>query len=247
LQKVDAAILNAPLNLFCCNGIMINSQSLREQIYAHLRNEIMNGTLKPGASINMDNLSKELSISKTPLREALVKLECQGFVEMLPRKGVQVKKLTYGELKEYYEIIGFLESAVVYSVFDQIKSPSVIEKMKQSNAQQKILLKNKEFDLYYQLNWEFHDIFLTLSNNKTLQEIVVPLKKRLYDFPWHRLWEEWEKVNLDEHDKLIANIEKGDRSGAAAVIRDEHWGWKKHEAYFIRFYKFDSIAGQAKT
>ena len=138
---------------------MINSQSLREQIYAHLRNEIMNGTLKPGASINMDNLSKELSISKTPLREALIKLECQGFVEMLPRKGVQVKKLTYGELKEYYEIIGFLESAVVYSVFDQIKSPSVIEKMKQSNAQQKILLKNKEFDLYYQLNLEFHDIF----------------------------------------------------------------------------------------
>ncbi len=222
---------------------MINSQSLREQIYSHLRNEIKNGTLKPGTSINMDNLSKELSISKTPLREALIKLECQGFVEMLPRKGVQVKKLTYGELKEYYEVIGFLESSVVYSVFDQLRSPTVIGKMKQSNTQQRILLNNQEFDRYYQLNLEFHDIFLTLSDNKTLKEIVVPLKKRLYDFPWHRLWEDWEKVNLDEHDKLIANIEKGDRIEAAAVVRDEHWGWKKHEAYFIKFYKFDSIAG----
>jgi DNA-binding GntR family transcriptional regulator len=222
---------------------MINSQSLREQIYSHLRNEIKNGTLKPGTSINMDNLSKELSISKTPLREALIKLECQGFVEMLPRKGVQVKKLTYGELKEYYEVIGFLESSVVYSVFDQLRSPTVIEKMKQSNTQQRILLSNQEFDRYYQFNLEFHDIFLTLSDNKTLKEIVVPLKKRLYDFPWHRLWEDWEKVNLDEHDKLIANIEKGDRIEAAAVVRDEHWGWKKHEAYFIKFYKFDSIAG----
>jgi len=226
---------------------MINSQSLREQIYAYLRSEIKNGTLKPGASINMDNLSKELSISKTPLREALIKLECQGFVEMLPRKGVQVKKLTYGELKEYYEVIGFLESAVVYSVFDQLRSPSVIEEMKRSNVQQKLLLNNQNFDRYYQLNLEFHDIFLRLSNNKTLQEIVVSLKKRLYDFPWHRLWEDWEKVNLDEHDKLIANIEKGDRSGASAVIRDEHWGWKKHEAYFIKFYKFDSLAGQTIT
>ncbi len=222
---------------------MINSQSLREQIYSHLRNEIKNGTLKPGTSINMDNLSKELSISKTPLREALIKLECQGFVEMLPRKGVQVKKLTYAELKEYYEVIGFLESSVVYSVFDQLRSPTVIGKMKQSNTQQRILLNNQEFDRYYQLNLEFHDIFLTLSDNKTLKEIVVPLKKRLYDFPWHRLWEDWEKVNLDEHDKLIANIEKGDRIEAAAVVRDEHWGWKKHEAYFIKFYKFDSIAG----
>jgi len=148
---------------------MINSQSLREQIYSHLRNEIKNGTLKPGTSINMDNLSKELSISKTPLREALIKLECQGFVEMLPRKGVQVKKLTYGELKEYYEVIGFLESSVVYYVFDQLRSPTVIGKMKQSNTQQRILLNNQEFDRYYQLNLEFHDIFLTLSDNKTLK------------------------------------------------------------------------------
>jgi DNA-binding GntR family transcriptional regulator len=69
----------------------------------------------------------------------------------------------------------------------------------------------------------------------------------LYDFPWHRLWEDWEKVNLDEHDKLIANIEKGDRLAAAAVIRDEHWGWKKHEAYFIKFYNFDVLARQTNS
>jgi DNA-binding GntR family transcriptional regulator len=226
---------------------MINSQSLREQIFAHLRNEINNGTLKPGASINMDKLSKELSISKTPLREALIKLECQGFVEMSPRKGVRVKELTYEELKEYYEVIGFLESSVVYSVFDQLRSPHIIEKMKHSNAQQRLLANNQEFDRYYQLNLEFHDIFLELSKNKTLKEIVIPLKKRLYDFPWHRLWGEWEKINLDEHDKLIAYIEEGDRIEAAAVIRDEHWGWKKHEPYLIKFYKFGFLVGQANT
>ena len=226
---------------------MINLQCLRDQIYAHLRDDIKRGALKPGAPINMDNLSKELNISKTPLREALIKLECQGFVEMLPRRGVKVKELTYGELKEYYEVIGFLESAVVYSVFDQLRSSPITERMKQSNAQQRISLNNQEFDRYYQLNLEFHDIFLALSNNKTLQEIVVPLKKRLYDFPWHRLWEDWEKVNLDEHDNLIANIEKGDRLEAAAVIRDEHWGWQKHEPYFIKFYDFDVLARQANS
>jgi len=226
---------------------MINPQSLRDQIYAHLRDDIKRGALKPGTAINMDNLSRELNISKTPLREALIKLECQGFVEMLPRRGVKVRELSYGELKEYYEVIGFLESSVVFSSFDQLRSSSIIEKMKQSNSQQRILLNNQEFDRYYQLNLEFHDIFLTLSNNKTLQEIVVPLKKRLYDFPWHRLWGEWEKINLDEHDKLIANIEGGDRLKAAAVLRDEHWGWKKHEPYFIKFYNFDPSAKPADS
>jgi DNA-binding GntR family transcriptional regulator len=226
---------------------MINSQCLRDQIYAHLRGDIKRGALKPGSFINMDNLSKELNISKTPLREALIKLECQGFVEMLPRRGVKVKELTHGELKEYYEVIGFLESSVVYSVFDQLRSSYIIEKMKQSNSQQRILLNNQEFDRYYQLNLEFHDIFLCLSNNKTLQKIVTSLKKRLYDFPWHRLREDWEKVNLDEHDKLIANIEKGDRLETASVVRDEHWGWKKHEPYFIKFYNFNVSTRQADS
>ncbi len=85
-----------------------------------------------------------------------------------------------------------------------------------------------------------------MSGNKTLQEILMPLKKRLYDFPWHRLWVEWEEVNLAEHEKFIDHVAKGDRPGAAAVIRDEHWGWQKHEPYFIKFYKFDgsSAPGQ---
>jgi DNA-binding GntR family transcriptional regulator len=187
----------------------------------------------------MDNLSAELEISKTPLREALIKLECQGFVTMMPRKGVLVSELTYGELKEYYEIIGYLESSVVYSVFDQLSAPSKIKQMKQSNAEQKFMLKNQKLDRYYKINLEFHDIFLSLSNNRTLNEIVISLKKRLYDFPWHRLWADWEKVNLDEHDKFISNIEKGYRLKAVAVIRDEHWGWAKHEPYFRKFYKFD--------
>jgi DNA-binding GntR family transcriptional regulator len=219
---------------------MIISKCLRDQIYTHLRDQIRSGILKPGTSINMDNLSAELEISKTPLREALIKLECQGFVRMMPRKGVQVSELTYGELKEYYEIIGYLESSVVYSIFHQLISPSKIRQMKQSNAQQKLMLKSQNFDRYYKLNLEFHDIFLSLSNNKTLNEIVISLKKRLYDFPWHRLWADWEKVNLNEHDKFITNIEKGYRLKAVEVIRDEHWGWEKHEPYFRKFYKFDA-------
>ena len=219
---------------------MIQSISLREQLYMYLRNEIQQGKIEPGSSINIDKMSRELGISKTPLKEAIIKLECERFVNFLPRRGVQVRALTQEELKDYYEVIGYLESGVVYAVFDKLRSHARIKQMKKSNAEQLRALKKEEHDRYYHLNLEFHDIFLNLSDNRTLKELVVPMKKRLYDFPRQKYWEDWEKVSLEEHVKFINCVEKGARRGAADVIRDEHWGWEKHEPFFIKFYKFDT-------
>ena len=170
---------------------MLNASSLREQVYLYLRNEIQTGNLLPGTSINLDKLSRELGISKTPLKEAIIKLECEGFVKALPRKGIMVKKLVYQELKDYYEILGSLEAGVVLSVFEQF-SPENLEEMKASNAEQKKALVDEEFDRYYQLNLDFHDIFLKHSDNFTLREYILPLKQRLYDFPRQKYWKEWE-------------------------------------------------------
>ena len=218
---------------------MIPLASLREQIYTYLRSEIQQGKLEPGASINIDKMSRELGISKTPLKEAMIRLECEGFVTLVPRRGVLVRELSLQELKNYYEIIGYLEAGVVYSVFEQLKKATCLKRLKKSNAEQEKALKKEDYDRYYLLNLEFHDIFLNLSGNQMLQDLVVPLKQRLYDFPRKVYWQEWEALNLDEHRQFIVCVEKGDRLGATAVIRDQHWGWQKHEPYFIRFYKFE--------
>ncbi|MFZ5632032.1 MAG: GntR family transcriptional regulator [Bacillota bacterium] len=220
---------------------MLNVISLREQVYQYLRDKIHAGELRPGSFINLDRLSMELSISKTPLKEALIKLECEGFVEILPRRGFLVKKLTYQEIRDYYEIIGSLESSVVLSVFDQITTDHIAE-MKRSNAEQLKALEDNELDTYHQLNLDFHDIFLNLSPNMTLRRYLTPLKQRLYDFPRRRYWKEWELINLEEHKKLIKCFEDGDREGAARVIKEEHWGWKVHEPYFIQFYELNNAS-----
>jgi DNA-binding GntR family transcriptional regulator len=225
---------------------MIQTTSLREQLYTYLRDEIQQGRIEPGASINIDRMCRELGISKTPLKEAIIKLESEGFVSLLPRRGVQVRALTQQELKDYYEVIGYLESGVVHAVFDRLRSPARIRQMKRSNAEQRSAMKRGEHDRYYHLNLEFHDIFLDLSGNRTLKEMVVPMKKRLYDFPRQKYWADWENVNMEEHDKFIACVEKGDRMGATALIRDEHWSWEKHEPFFTRFYSFNTPAVKKK-
>ncbi len=72
----------------------LNILSLREQVYEYLRNEMITGGLVPGSTINLNRIAEQLGISKTPLRDALIHLELEGFVTILPRKGVMVNALT---------------------------------------------------------------------------------------------------------------------------------------------------------
>ena len=62
-------------------------RSLREQVYQYLRTEMFNGRIIPGEYIRLNEMSERLGISKTPLRDAIIQLECERFVTILPRRG----------------------------------------------------------------------------------------------------------------------------------------------------------------
>jgi DNA-binding GntR family transcriptional regulator len=213
--------------------------SLREQVYHFFWQEMQNGVLVPGSSINLNEISKKLGISKTPLRDALIQLETEGFVTILPRRGVIVNKLPLHEIKGYYEILGALESSALLSVFDKIRN-SHIEQMEDLNAEQIEAFNNGEYEHYYRLNIAFHDVFLNLSDNDILKKILAPIKRRLYDFPRRDYMKEWEMINIDEHDRLITCIKKGNRLGAASIIKDEHWNFDYHQKYLRKFYTLNN-------
>jgi DNA-binding GntR family transcriptional regulator len=214
---------------------MLNTKSLREQVYEYLRDEISNRKILPGATININAISQHLGISKTPLRDAIIQLEIEGFVTILPRRGVKVKKLSLQEIKDSYQIVGALEGTVIIDVFERI-GKSHISRLEKLNAKQIKALDRKEYDRYYKLNLDFHSVFLDLSDNKTLKSIVMPAKQRLYDFPRRGYIKEWELNNLKEHNQFIELIKKKDRLGAAAIIRDVHWSFKVQEKYIRQFY-----------
>ena len=215
---------------------MLNTKSLREQVYEYLRDEIQNGNLLPGSTINPNEISKQLGISKTPLRDAIIQLEIEGFVTILPRRGVTVKKLTLQEIKDSYEIVGALEASVIMNEFDKITATH-ISQMEKLNTDQKAALENEDYDKYYRLNLDFHNIFNSLSDNKTLMQLIMPFKQRLYDFPRRGYIREWEMNNCDEHHQFIELVKKKDRMRAANLMRDVHWSYAVQEKYILQFYE----------
>ncbi len=215
---------------------MLNMQSLREQIYQYLRSEMETGKLASGVTINVNAISQELGISKTPLRDALIQLEAEGFVDILPRRGVVVRKLSLQDVKDFYEIIGALEAVVVQDVFDLL-GPRHIQALKRLNKDQGQAYRQQAYERYYRLNLEFHGVFLNLSENHNLQKILLPMKQRLYDFPRQSYIDQWEQRNMEEHDRFIACIETGDQTGAADLIRTVHWSFTYQENFIHAFYQ----------
>jgi DNA-binding GntR family transcriptional regulator len=215
---------------------VITSRSLREQVYEYLRKKLDTGELRPGSFINLNEMSERLGISKTPLREALIQLEIEGFVTFFPRKGIQVNVLTEKDIRHIYEIIGALEAAVILSNFERF-GDSEIRRLEEENRLMKEALDCDDFDTFYAHNIAFHNVYLDLSDNETLVRTVMNLKHRLYDFPRRKGFvKEWEIISTGEHDQFIEHVKKGDRKKAAEYIRDVHWSFEVQERFIRRYY-----------
>lgn len=218
---------------------ILNVKSLREQVYEYIRDEMHGGNIQPNTTLNLNRISEQLGISKTPLRDALIRMEAEGFVTIKPRRGVMVKALTLQDVKNIYQICGALEGDVVSSVFDMFNG-SHIAVMRQLNSEMRAAAQREEFDIYYTLNIKFHDVFLNLSGNPLIRAMLMPLKQRLYDFQRRPYVKEWELRNTQEHDQFIDSIKKGDPAEAVRILRDVHWSFSEQEEYIRAFHQRDA-------
>ena len=203
------------------NQVIINRNLIRTQIYDYLRQEMANGNMQPGSIIESKKIMRDLAVSQTPLREAFLQLQADGFVTIMPQRGVKINALTWEDIKEIYEIIGGLESRVMISVFDLIGQVE-INKMKQMNEKMLEASRNKDLQKYYENNICFHNIYLDLSRNKRIVKIIKQHRQILFDFAKRDYGREWEKDNYLEHLEIIKLIERGDVQKTAQYIRDMH-------------------------
>ena len=210
--------------------------SLSQQVYSYLRRQMSEGSILPGSTIYIGDIAQQLGISKTPLRDALIHLELEGFVEILPRRGVRVKKLEINDIKNAYDAIGLVEAFIVSSCIDRITS-SHLEKLEELNEVMLSDIKISDFSRLFKTNIKFHNVYLDISDNSDLKKFILPIKHRLYDFPRQNYLREWELRNCEEHTRFIDNLRKGNGEGAAKILKDIHWSFEFQKTFIYQFYE----------
>ena len=224
----------------------LQTRSLREQVYEHLRDAMSQGELQPGAFLDLNAIAARLGISRTPLREALLQLENEGFVTILPRRGFRLNPLTLEDIRHSYEIIGALEAATLRAHGGAL-TPGDLARMRALNEAMAAAVAVDDFSRYYDLNLAFHDLILGLGANGPLQALVRSLKRRLYDWPRRAGFvKRWEEHSVGtEHARLLDLLEAGAIQEAAAYLQDVHWSFKVQE-HFIHAYHFASQAQELR-
>jgi DNA-binding GntR family transcriptional regulator len=213
------------------------TRSLREQVYEYLRDEMNHGALQPGAFLDLNAIALRLGVSRTPLREALLQLETQGFVTVLPRRGFRLNPLTLDDIRHYYEIIGALEAATLKE-HGAALGPEDLKHMRELNADMAEAVADDDFDRYYDLNLAFHEVYLGLSDNGALLALVRSLKQRLYDWPRRAGFvKSWEEHSIAaEHAGFLDLLERGAIIEAAAFLQDVHWSYHGQEKFIHAYY-----------
>ncbi len=214
----------------------LQTRSLREQVYDYLRDEMSSGGLQPGAFLDLNRIASGLGISRTPLREALLSLESQGFVTVLPRRGFRLNALTLDDIRHFYEIVGALESSALRSVGASL-GPSDFARMRELDAEMTGAVAARDFDRYYAANLAFHDVYLARSDNARLVAQVHLLKQRLYDWPRRdAMVQAWEQHSVVEHEDFLRLLERGAIDEAAAHLQHVHWSFAVQERFIHAYY-----------
>ncbi len=214
-------------------------RTLKEQVYQHLRNELKARRLKPGETIPLDATAARLGVSRTPLREACMQLQTEGFVTIVPRVGIYVNRLRLSDIREFYQVIGALEARAVQSGIHALKDEH-LEKMVDLNRKMLDAINAAAFERFYRYNVAFHDVYIALAENKTLHSVVTNLKRRLYDFlPSDRWIQEWELESLDGHAALIRKLRERDVAASTRLLSEITWSFDVHEPFIRRYYGFE--------
>lgn len=210
--------------------------SLKDYVYDYISEKIQNGSLAPKQKINEQLICEKLKISRTPVREALIQLTTEGYLENLPRRGFRVKPIDEKKAVELYRIIGSLDSlASVLSV--EFITKKDITSMKELIVSMDEAISNKSSNTYYKLQTEFHNVYINTCGNEELIRLLSQLRRSFIRQTYTNngslnLFEILQKTN-DEH-KVIADLfENKNKNELERYIKDVHWN--------IENAKFDSL------
>jgi DNA-binding GntR family transcriptional regulator len=158
-----------------------NEALLIDKIYECVRDDIIAGKKTPGEKLIERVLKLEFRVSNTPIREALRRLEAEGLLFSVPRRGTFVSKLSIEEVKEIYEIRAVLEGFSARMAAINISRDDVVY-LRKLQKELELSARTRDHDSWHDKNGEFHFYLTKLSGNSNLHNLVVNLKKRVFRY-----------------------------------------------------------------
>ena len=191
---------------------------LRDVVFNTLRQAILRGELKPGERLMEIQLANKLGVSRTPIREAIRKLELEGLVLMIPRRGAEVAEITEKSLRDVLEVRRALEELAVGLACERI-SKEDIEQLKIAAKEFEDILESGDVTAYAEADVKFHDIIYFATENQRLIQLLYNLREQMYRYRVEYLKrKEVHPILLKEHEHIIQCIEKGDKENAMKAI-----------------------------
>ena len=187
-----------------------NYQPLREVVCETLRDAIRKGILKPGERLMEIQLADELGVSRTPVREAIRKLELEGYVIMMPRRGTYVANLSIRDVNEVFEIRTTLDSLASGLAAERITDEE-LERLQRLLVHIGEYIEENDMEKIVAADTEFHDILYQASRNTRLVGIIVNLREQMTRFrSMSMAFPGRLRETLAEHKRIVDAIAQGD-------------------------------------
>ena len=203
---------------------------LRDIVFKTLREAIVTGELKPGERLMEIKLANEMGVSRTPVREAIRKLEQEGLVHLTARKGAEVAPINAKDLKEVLEIRKALEG-LACQMACQNAGEEEIKKLEEINDEIRVAISENDIERIARLDARFHDQICIFSANSQLIMILSRLKEHIYRYRLEYIADIKNKNTiLEEHDRIIQDIYKKNEK---AVRKDIEHHIEIQEKYIL--------------
>ena len=192
---------------------------LRDVVFNTLRKAILTGKLKPGERLMEVHLANQLGVSRTPIREAIRKLELEGFVIMIPRRGAEVARITEKSLKDVLEVRRALDALSVELACDRITEED-IERLLKACQDFELAARGNDAAVIAKADVDLHDIIVEATGNQRLQQLVNNLSEQMYRYRFVYIKEESQHDMLvAEHKEIYESIASRDKERAARAAR----------------------------
>lgn len=202
--------------------ISLNSDDylpLREVVFNTLREAILTGELEPGEHLMEVKLANKLGVSRTPIREAIRKLELEGLVVMTPRRSAQVAKITKEDLVDVLEVRRVLESLAIELCCKKRTGEDIVL-LKENLQKFKKCIKENQLKEIAVTDVAFHEIIYKSTGNQRLNQILYNLREQMYRYRLEYIKDRETRDNLvREHQEIIDSIVERDIERAKRAMQ----------------------------